>query len=162
MLGLMIFKPAARYPVDPRVVFILAFSVFTGLTALVLDQGPQSLESQMPKWGVVVWGAVLMTGSIIALWGVARQTLNGILTEQVGSIMVGSATIFYSVVATMVVGWGAVQTVGIVFAWGLACILRWFQLQTLILTAYHSGERIHEVEVLRDNVKDGFNAEDQD
>lgn len=162
-MGFMIFKPAGRYPVDPRVVFVLAFSVFTGITALAFEQAPDSLESQMPRWGVVVWGAVLLVGSITALWGVARQTLNGILTEQVGSVMVGVATIFYSIVAVYVVGWGALQTVGIVFAWGVACLMRWIQLQILVTSSYHKGIRIEALNTLRDDVRNGFtDTGDQD
>lgn len=154
----MIFKPAARYPVDPRVVFILAFSVFTGVTALALDKGPESLESQLPTWGVIAWGVILTFGSMITLWGVARQTLNGILTEQVGSVMVGVATIFYSVLAIRAVGWDAIQSVGIIFAWGLACFVRWIQLQILVITAYHKQIREEAHELFRDAVRDGFNA----
>lgn len=152
----MIFKPAARYPADPRAVFILAFSIFTGITALALDKGPESLESQMPSWGVMTWGIVLTLGSIITMWGVARQTLNGIITEQIGSVMVGCATIFYSIVATIAIGWDAMQTVGIIFAWGLACFVRWIQLQVLLVSAHH--KQIHEqaLETFRQDVQDGF------
>lgn len=128
----MIFKPAARYPADPRAIFILALSVFSGLTALALQAAPGSLESVLPRWGVVLWGVLLAVGSAVTLAGMARQTLNGIIAEQIGSVMVGATTIYYSTLVLFVIGAGAVQTVGIVLAWGLACIVRWGQLQALI------------------------------
>lgn len=137
----MIFKPAARYPADPRAVFILALSVFTALLALAFNFAPGSLESALPRWGVVVWGAVLGTGSVVTLAGMARQTINGIIAEQVGSIMVGVTTIYYAILAFTTVGFEAIQIVGIILAWGLACIVRWGQLQALLIQTAHRVQR---------------------
>lgn len=131
-MGRMIFKPAARYPADPRAVFILALSVFSGLTALVLQVAPDSLEALLPEWGVFVWGSLLAAGSAITLWGMAFQSVNGIVLEQIGSAMVGATTVFYSTLIFLVVGPEAVQSVGIIMAWGLACFIRWIQLQILL------------------------------
>lgn len=137
----MIFKPAARYPADPRAVFILAVSAFSGLTALALSAAPESLEAVLPRWGVLVWGALLSLGSVVTLAGMARQTVNGIITEQVGSVMVGVTTLYWSILALSVVGVSVVQDVAIILAWGLACLWRWGQLQALINTSHRKGER---------------------
>lgn len=131
----MIFKPAARYPADPRAVFILALSVFSGLTALALKVAPKSLEALLPHWGLILWGATLTLGSAITLIGMAFQSLNGIITEQIGSVMVGAATVFYSGIALFIVGTSSIQNVGIVLAWGLSCFIRWAQLQVLVHNA---------------------------
>lgn len=128
----MIFKPAARYPADPRAVFILAISVFSGITALALRAGPGSLEEVLPRWAVFTWGVLLVLGSVITLIGMAFQTIEGIITEQIGSVIVGVTTGFYSAVAIAELGPGAIQTVGIILAWGVACFVRWAQLQILI------------------------------
>lgn len=135
----MILKPAARYPADPRAVFILALSVFSGLTALALSVAPDSLEAELPVWGVYTWGATLGLGSFLALVGMAFQNINGIVIEQVGNVMVGAATLFYVGIAVFVVeviDKEDVQTLGIVFAWGASCLLRWGQLQVLINSAH--------------------------
>lgn len=132
----MIFKPAARYPADPRAVFVLAVSVFSGITAFALEVAPPSLEASMPTWGVYTWGITLALGSAITLVGMLFQSLNGIITEQVGNVMVGAATIFYSTIAFMFTGAAAIQSVGIILAWGVACLLRWGQLQMLIESQY--------------------------
>jgi hypothetical protein len=147
-MGLMIFKPAARYPADPRAIFILALSVFSGLTTLALKVAPQSLESLLPHWGLITWGLTLTVGSAITLAGMAFQTVNGIITEQVGSVMVGAATVFYAALAILVVGPGSLQTVGIVGAWGLACFVRWGQLQVLIHNAVRRKQKIEYLEHL--------------
>lgn len=136
MIVPMIFKPAARYPADPRAVFVLALSVFSGITALALQVAPESLEALLPSWAVIMWGTILACGSAITLIGMAFQSVNGIITEQIGNAMVGAATIFYSSVAFLFVGASALQSIGIILAWGLACVLRWVQLQVLINSAH--------------------------
>lgn len=136
------FKPAARYPADPRAVFILVLSVFSGLTSLALQTGPQSLELVLPYWTVATWGTILCLGSAVTLIGMLFQSINGIIAEQVGSVMVGAAAIFYPVVALYVVGLGALQSVSIIFAWGLACFWRWGQLQVLIHDAHQRQLKI--------------------
>lgn len=131
-----IFRPAARYPADPRAVFILALSVFAGLTALTLNVAPQSLEAYLPHWGLVVWGTTLTLGSAATLLGMGNQSTDGVIVEQVGSVVVAAAIIFYSGLAFWTVGPSALQSVGIVLAWGLACLVRWAQLQSLINNAH--------------------------
>lgn len=132
----MLFQPAARYPADPRALFMLVLSVFSGGIALVFEAAPQSVNEVLPGWAVTVWSALLLTGSATTLLGMLFQTANGIIVEQIGSVAVGVTTIFYAVIAFGEVGWGAVQPVGIVLAWGLACLLRWVQLQILLHRAY--------------------------
>lgn len=131
----MIFKPAARYPADPRAVFVLALSVFSGMTALALSAAPHSLEALLPGWAVYLWGITLSAGSATALIGMALQSVNGIVVEQVGNVMVSVSTIYYSGLVLWIVGPGAIQTVGIILAWGLSCAIRWAQLQVLIRNA---------------------------
>lgn len=147
-MGRMIFKPAARYPADPRAVFILALSVFSGLTALALEVAPNSLEALLPRWGVFAWGALLALGSALTLVGMSFQTVNGIILEQIGSVMVGVTTVFYSALVFKVVGPQAVQTVGIILAWGLACFVRWIQLQVLM----HNSIKRAEKQMINDRV----------
>lgn len=131
----MIFKPAARYPADPRAVFILALSVFSGITALALNAAPDTLNATLPPWAVFGWGLLLAGGSATALVGMLRQTIGGIILEQVGCVMVAATTVFYSGIVFWLLGFAAVQSVGIILAWGLSCGLRWIQLQVLINNA---------------------------
>lgn len=136
----MIFKPAARYPADPRAVFILAVSVFTGATALALETAPTSLEAALPHWAVTMWSIMLCLGSAITLIGMAFHNVNGIIAEQIGSVIVGASASFYSGIAVYYTGPSALQTVGIIAAWGIACFVRWVQLQILINDAARRAE----------------------
>lgn len=146
---LRLFKPAARYPADPRAVFILVLSVFTGSLALSLESGPKTLESVLPEWAVLAWGVTLVLGSAVTLLGMANQTLNGILVEQVGSVVVGATTVFYSGIALSIAGTSALQSVGIIFAWGVACFIRWGQLQVLVNQAYRDKIRTEVANTIR-------------
>ena len=112
--------------------FILALSVFSGVTALALQAAPDSLESVLPDWAVFGWGLMLAFGSALTLFGMWRQTVNGIILEQVGCVIVAATTIFYSGIVFWKVGPTGIQTVGIILAWGLSCGIRWLQLQVLI------------------------------
>jgi hypothetical protein len=71
----------------------------------------------------------------------AFQSVNGIIAEQIGSVMVGATTVFYSTLALWFAGPGAIQTVGIILAWGLACFIRWLQLQVLINSAVKRAQK---------------------
>ena len=149
----MIFQPAARYPADPRAIFILAVSIFVGFTALAIDAAPDSLNAVLPRWAVITWGAMLVIGSALALAGMARQTVNGIITEQIGSVIVGVTTIFYSTLAFIEVGPNALQTVGLILAWGGACLVRWAQLQYLIRDSIKRAAKMEYLQRLEDDLR---------
>lgn len=128
-----ILRPAERYPADPRAVFILALSVFSSVIGLIVSQSPSSLEATLPWWGSTLWSVGLGGGSVLALAGLSRDSVNGIIMEQVGSIMVAAAALFYSAIALWVLGGQAVQPISIILAWGVACVIRWWQLQLLLI-----------------------------
>ena len=148
----MIFKPAARYPADPRAVFILALSVFSGVTALALDVAPGTLEATLPRWAVLGWGILLTLGSLVTLLGMLRQSVGGIITEQIGCVMVAATTIFYAGVAFSLVGAEALQNIGIILAWGLSCGLRWVQLQVLINSAAARAAKLVFLQKIEDDI----------
>lgn len=137
----VIFKPAAREPVDPRAVFILAASAISGCLAIALGAAPDSLGAILPQWGVMLWSILVTLGSIVTMVGMATKGVNGIVTEQVGSAVIAGSTLFYSYVAFSHVGSNALQSVGIVTAWGLACGLRWFQLWLLLHKAQSEKDK---------------------
>jgi hypothetical protein len=64
------------------------------------------------------------------------QSINGIIIEQVGSVAVFASTTFYGILLVWLAGSVSYMSAGIIMAWGLACGLRWIQLQILINIAY--------------------------
>ena len=138
----MMFKPAARYPVDPRATFMLALSVMSGVSSLAVAEAPNSLQAALPDWAVLIWGVMLIAGAAIALVGMVFKGVGGVITEQVGNMTVAATTTFYATIAIVVVGPAAIFPAGIIGAWGIACFVRWLQLQLLINSA-HKQERYH-------------------
>lgn len=136
------FKPASRYPVDPRATFMLALSVMSGVSSLAIAEAPGSLEAALPEWAVLIWGIMLIVGSILALIGMVFKGVGGVITEQIGNMTVSATTLFYASIAIMVVGPAAAYPAGLIGAWGAACFIRWLQLQLLINSA-HKTERRH-------------------
>lgn len=143
-----LLRPAERYPADPRAVFILALSVFSGLGALVAEEAPESLAAALPEWGIFIWSLGLGLGSFFALAGLTRDSVNGIIVEQVGSVMVAAATIFYSVIALWIIGGGAGQPIMIILGWGVACAIRWGQLQLLLRRIHAETIAVQTVEIV--------------
>lgn len=135
------FKPASRYPVDPRATFMLALSVMSGISSLAIAAAPASLEAALPEWAVLIWGVMLIAGSVTALVGMVFKGVGGVITEQVGNMTVSVTTLFYASIAIMVVGPSAAYPAGLIAAWGAACFVRWLQLQLLIRSAHRTEQR---------------------
>lgn len=126
------FAPAVRYPADPRVVFVLLLCTFSGIASLIVREGPETLEAQVPEAAVTCWSILLAVGCLATLIGVLKDDADGVFLEQIGSIVVGVTTIFYSGIAVGTAGLGSLQPIGFIFAFGLACVLRWIQLLLLV------------------------------
>ena len=139
--------PAVRDPADPRALFILALCVASGIPLVLTDARPGSLNATMPAWMVAAWGALLVTGSLVTLVATFMKNVNGIVLEQVGSVATGGAAIVFGVAALVVAGWNASYAASFIIGWGLACLWRWAQLQSLIwrtqalVDDLHGGER---------------------
>lgn len=125
-------KAASRYPVDPRAVFILSLAIVAALPLIITGARPESIEALLPRWAVVLWGISLLAGAAVTLAGMSRQTVDGIITEQVGSVLTGFATIIYGVTLFSVGEVEALLTCSFVWGFGISCFWRWAQLQTLL------------------------------
>lgn len=128
----LIMKPAARYPADPRAFFILSFCALAGAPLIFADAAPGTIAAKLDHWQVIAWGLSLAVGSLITLLGMIRQSANGILFEQFGSICVGVAAVFYGATVLVVVGLSASFPAAITIGWGVSCFWRWAQLQELL------------------------------
>jgi len=127
--------PAARYPPDPRALFVLSLCVAVGVPLIFANATPGTIASKLDPPLIVVWGLMLSAGSLVTLLGVLRQSVGGIITEQVGSVAVGGACMIYAVAIWLSVRWAGAVPMVIVFGWGLSCFWRWYQLQRLMKKA---------------------------
>lgn len=124
--------PAARYPADPRVVFILALCVISGVPLAIGHATPGSIDAKLNHVWVIIWGVMLVFGSLATLIGILKLDADGILLEQIGSVAVGGASIMYGAVILATITWQGTVPSLVFVAFGLACFWRWGQLQALI------------------------------
>lgn len=125
-------NPAARYPSDPRAVFILVLCIVSGIPLIFDQSNSPSLDSFLSAAAVKSWGIVLVFGSLVTLYGMARQTRDGVLLEQVGSIIVGAGTILYGGFTFFYSDMDLTPATAITLGFGLSCFWRWGQLQSLV------------------------------
>lgn len=138
----VVMRPAARYPADPRAIFVLALCALAGIPLIFANAAPGTIESQLDHWMVIAWGLSLAVGSATCLFGMFRQTVNGILAEQIGSICVGVSAIFYGATVLLVVGVTASFPAAITIGWGISCFWRWGQLQALLNEAERAVQAV--------------------
>lgn len=121
--------PAVRYPPDPRALFILLLCVVSGIPLIFANATPGSLASKLdPPW-VITWGIMLSGGSLLSIIGGLRQTVNGIITEQVGSVALGFACLMYATAIWITVQMAGAVPIAIILGFGAASFWRWGQLQ---------------------------------
>jgi hypothetical protein len=133
--------PAARYPADPRAVFILVMCVVSGVPLVQGHATPGSVNSQLNPYQVVVWGALLVFGALVTLIGTFNQRVTGIILEQIGSVAVGFACLIYAAAIAAQIGVLGTVPALIVLGFGLACFWRWGQLQSLMHHAEQQASR---------------------
>lgn len=139
-------SPAARHPIDPRALFVLVLCVVSGLPLLAGVTEPGSIEETLPAWAILLWALGLTGGAVMTLFGMSKQTADGVIAEQIGSVTVGVSTLFYGSVILLTAGWSAALPAGIIFCWGAANLWRWVQLQAYLQDVAARVEEIHEGE----------------
>lgn len=136
--------PAVRYPPDPRALFVLALCVVVGFPLIFANATPGTIAAQLPLPWVIGWGIMLSGGSLLTLIGALKQTPNGVIAEQIGSVSLGVACLIYGGAIWAAVQWAGSVPMGIVFGFGLASLWRWGQLQSYL----------HKVEQLAQEMRD--------
>ena len=134
-------QPSSRHPL---VVFLLILCIVSGLTALVSDRPPNSIETQLSVLWTRVWVFGLVVGPALFLFGLWLQPkrgklLKGVLFEQVGVAALGAAAIVYAAAVIATAGVEGAVPAAIVFGFGVACAYRWWTLQQGINRARAAG-----------------------
>lgn len=112
-------------------VFLLALCVFSSLPTLFGQaKAPGSIEATLPFPLVVAWAMLLTAGAIVSLTGVYwRHRLTGLLIEQMGMLFVSVATLYYTGILVSITKIDGLQNSAIVFGFGVACAIRYRQIQ---------------------------------
>lgn len=127
--------PAARYPADPRVIFILIACMVSGIAFIAGGATPGTVESKLDKGWIIVWGLMIGLGGLVTLAGTVRLDVTGIVWEQVGSLALFGGTLVYAVAVWSTVGQSGLYPGLFQLSFGVASLWRWGQLQSHLLEA---------------------------
>lgn len=130
--------PAVRYPPDPRALFLLAMCVVSGVPLIFANATPGSINAQLDLPMIIAWGVMLSGGALLSLVGSLRQTINGIITEQVGSVALGFACLIYAGAVWLTVRWAGAVLICLIIGLSGASFWRWGQLQAFL----HQTEKL--------------------
>ncbi len=118
---------------DPRAVFILLLCIVSGMPLVFGVVQPGSFEELLPAWIIRLWGVSLVIGCLVTLIGMSWQkSLVGLLMEQVGSVAVGSVSLFYATAVLIVAQKDGLTAAGFIVAWAISCFYRYWQIEHII------------------------------
>ena len=137
--------PAVRYPPDPRAVFLLLMCVTSGIPMVFADAVPRALkDADVADVWIVTWGIMLAGGALLTLVGALRQSVNGVIAEQVGSVALGFACLVFAGAIYGYVRWTGAVTMLLVLGFGLASIWRFGQLVAYLRAVEHMAQEIRD------------------
>lgn len=139
-----ITAPAVRYPPDPRALFLLVMCVISGVPLIFADAAPRSVVAQLDDPWVVAWGVLLVGGAAVTLWGALRQTVNGVIAEQVGSVGLGAACLIFAVAVFGYTGWSGSVAGLLILGFGIASLWRFGQLVGYLRAVEHIAQEIRD------------------
>lgn len=138
-------SPAVRYPPDPRALFLLVMCVASGLPMVFADATPRSLkDADLDQVWIVIWGVMLSGGAALTLVGALRQTVAGVIAEQVGSVALGFACLVFAAAIYGAVHWAGSVTMLLVLGFGVASLWRFGQLVAYLKAVEHLAQEIRD------------------
>ena len=129
---------STRHPFE---VFLLLLSILSGLPIMVAGTAPDAVTDALNDTAARVWGGGLAVGAVIALLGIfltrphprsTKVSVVGLVTEQVGLVMVAGACMVYTAAVLVQVWPAGFYSAAVVFCYGMSCLWRWLQIQRLM------------------------------
>lgn len=124
-------KMSGRHPFE---IYMLLLVVITSLPVFFgAAPEPGSIEAELPTWAVFGWQTILAVGSVTSLVGIFwRNRATGLILEQLGLAFVGVASVIYAASVWAAAGIPAGIPGGIILGFGMACLIRWRDIQKTI------------------------------
>ena len=123
-------EPTSRHPI---VIYLLLLLAFSGARIMLGAPAPGSVESVLPLWGVVAWGACLALGAVSTLVGLYLQArpnaLTGAMLEQIGMACLGTGGGIYALVMISFGGGAATIPAGLIAGLAASCVYRYWTIR---------------------------------
>lgn len=124
---------------NPFQVYLLAFALISSVPAAFgFTDPPPTVRNAIGMGAGRVWVVLLVIGSLVAIVGVIWPrhgilvSVNGLLLEQVGLVIVGCATVFYTSVALAAGGWSTLPPLVTLLGFGAASFVQAWRIQRVI------------------------------
>lgn len=109
---------------DPMELMLLGLCLLAGLSSLLGNDPPNSVEATMPGWLVVCWNAALTAAGVVGvvgnLWPGELGT--GLLVRVAGLLIAFGPAAAYAIAALSFAGAAALFPAGLVAAFAAACL----------------------------------------
>jgi hypothetical protein len=126
-------RPAG--PANPFETLVLAACATSGWAVLSHTAQPTSLQALLPPWLRVAWGALLLVGGLLTVFGLYwPDHFTGIEIKRVGLVAAAAATLAYGTALLTIGPVGFVAATGNI-ATGIACIVRVVQVSRALTAA---------------------------
>lgn len=137
--------PPVRHPHE---VFLMAASVLAGVMGLAAGVRPDSINAAVPFAFVIAWQVTLVicgTCTLLAAWFAKRDALWSLLLERIGCAGVGIFALLYAATIAMRHPDTGLYSICFIAGYGIACLVRWRQVQITLSVARHLRRRAQEV-----------------
>lgn len=123
----------SRHPFE---LLFLGVATAQGISGLISPEfRPGSIEGTIGPVGTVAWYLVILLGSIAATVGIAwPERATGLILERVGLLATGLSTLFYGVVAVILLGGVAVYPALTICGYAVAALWRARQIRRFLAT----------------------------
>jgi hypothetical protein len=109
---------------DPMELMLLGLCLLAGLSSLLGNDPPNSVEQTMPGWLVVCWNVALTAAGLVGVVGNGwpGQFGTGLLLRIAGLLIASGPAAAYGVAALSFAGAVALFPAGLVLAFAVACV----------------------------------------
>jgi hypothetical protein len=122
----------------PYAVWVAIICVLSGASIVIGGPQPASLDAQLPRHFVYVWGWLLLVGGgMLVAANIIGDLLLAMLVERLGSVLLGGMCAVYSIAAFTYAGSIATFPASLAAAFGAAAFWRVAQI-TLLLRHYRT------------------------
>jgi len=127
----------------PFQIYVLTLMIAYGVAGLLNRHAqPGSVRETLGHYGALVWQIFLVLGSVSSVVGVFwRNRASGLVMEALGCLAAGAATAYAAGILLYVVGLGATLSACVLFGFGVACVVRAWQIRRVLAQAARQAHR---------------------
>lgn len=110
-------------------VYLLVACVLIGVFGLITPHArARSVVAAFPAWAQTAWYVGIALGGALAIYGISRGEIEGVLKERAALIVMSGLSASYAVASVAYAGWPALSGAFLLISFAVACAVRTGQL----------------------------------